>query len=64
MKSAPRMKRIYDQMPEPKFVVSMGSCTISGDPFQWGYNVIKGAEQVIPVDINVPGCPPRPEALI
>jgi len=63
-KFAPRMKRIYDQMPEPKFVVSMGSCTISGGPFQQGYNVVKGAEQVIPCDIHVPGCPPRPEALI
>ncbi|WP_266080460.1 NADH-quinone oxidoreductase subunit B [Haladaptatus caseinilyticus] len=63
-KFAPRMKRVYDQMPEPKFVVSMGSCTCSGGPFQEGYNVIKGAEEVIPVDIHVPGCPPRPEALI
>ncbi len=63
-KFAPRMKRVYDQMPEPKFVVSMGSCTCSGGPFQQGYNVIKGAEEVIPVDIHVPGCPPRPEALI
>jgi NADH-quinone oxidoreductase subunit B len=58
------MKRVYDQMPEPKFVVGMGSCTISGGPFQQGYNVVKGAEEVIPVDIQVPGCPPRPEALI
>jgi NADH-quinone oxidoreductase subunit B len=63
-KFAPRMKRVYDQMPEPKFVVSMGSCTISGGPFQKGYNVVKGAEEVIPCDIHVPGCPPRPEALI
>ncbi len=63
-KFAPRMKRVYDQMPEPKFVVNMGSCSISGGPFQEGYNVIKGAEEVIPVDIQVPGCPPRPEALI
>ncbi len=63
-KFAPRMKRVYDQMPEPKFVVSMGSCTCSGGPFQGGYNVIKGAEEVIPCDIHVPGCPPRPEALI
>ncbi|MFW6436235.1 MAG: NADH-quinone oxidoreductase subunit B [Halococcoides sp.] len=63
-KFAPRMKRVYDQVPEPKFVVGMGSCTISGGPFQEGYNVVKGAEEVIPVDIHVPGCPPRPEALI
>ena len=63
-KFAPRMKRVYDQMPEPKFVVGMGSCTISGGPFQHGYNVVKGAEEVIPVDIHVPGCPPRPEALV
>ncbi|MFC7194708.1 NADH-quinone oxidoreductase subunit B [Halosimplex aquaticum] len=53
-KFAPRMKRVYDQMPEPKFVVSMGSCTISGGPFQEGYNVVKGAEEVIPCDIHVP----------
>ncbi|APX95666.1 NADH-quinone oxidoreductase subunit B [Natronorubrum daqingense] len=63
-KFGPRMKRVYDQMPEPKFVVGMGSCTISGGPFQEGYNVVKGAEEIIPVDIHVPGCPPRPEALI
>ena len=63
-KFAPRMKRVYDQMPEPKFVVSMGSCTVSGGPFQQGYNVVKGAEEVIPVDIHIPGCPPRPEALV
>ncbi|MUV88698.1 NADH-quinone oxidoreductase subunit B [Halapricum sp. CBA1109] len=63
-KFAPRMKRVYDQMAEPKFVIGMGSCTISGGPFQEGYNVVKGAEEVIPVDIHVPGCPPRPEALV
>jgi NADH-quinone oxidoreductase subunit B len=63
-KFGPRLKRVYDQMPEPKFVVSMGSCTISGGPFQEGYNVIKGAEEIVPVDIHVPGCPPRPEALV
>ncbi|WP_248515163.1 NADH-quinone oxidoreductase subunit B [Salinarchaeum laminariae] len=63
-KFTPRMKRVYDQMPEPKFVIGMGSCTISGGPFQEGYNVVKGAEEAIPVDIHVPGCPPRPEALL
>ncbi|QLK25791.1 NADH-quinone oxidoreductase subunit B [Natrinema zhouii] len=63
-KFGPRMKRVYDQMPEPKFVVGMGSCTISGGPFQEGYNVVKGAEEIIPIDIHVPGCPPRPEALV
>ncbi len=55
-KFGPRMKRVYDQMPEPKFVVGMGSCTISGGPFQEGYNVVKGAEEIIPIDIHVPGC--------
>jgi NADH-quinone oxidoreductase subunit B len=63
-KLAPRVKRLYDQIPEPKFVVSMGSCTISGGPFQEGYNVVKGLETFAPVDIHVPGCPPRPEALL
>lgn len=63
-KFAPRLRRLYDQMPEPKFVVAMGSCTISGGPFQEGYNVVKGVEEIVPVDIHVPGCPPRPEALI
>ncbi|MFB6283712.1 MAG: NADH-quinone oxidoreductase subunit B [Halobacteria archaeon] len=63
-KLAPRVKRLYEQIPEPKFVVSMGSCTISGGPFQEGYNVVKGLETFAPVDIHVPGCPPRPEALL
>lgn len=63
-KFAPRMRRVYDQMPEPKFVVGMGSCTISGGPFHKGYNVVKGVEEILPVDIHVPGCPPRPEALV
>ena len=63
-KFGPRMKRVYDQMPEPKFVVNMGSCSISGGPFQEGYSVVEGAEEIIPVDIHVPGCPPRPEALV
>ncbi len=64
VKLAPRVKRLYEQIPEPKFVVSMGSCTISGGPFQEGYNVVKGMETFAPVDIHVPGCPPRPEALL
>ena len=63
-KFAPRMRRVYDQMPEPKFVVGMGSCTISGGPFHKGYNVVKGVEEILPVDIHVPGCPPRPEAVV
>ena len=63
-KFAPRLKRVYDQMPEPKFVVNFGNCSASGGPFQEGYNVVKGAEEIIPVDIHVPGCPPRPEALL
>jgi NADH-quinone oxidoreductase subunit B len=51
-------------MPEPKYVIAMGACAISGGPFRDGYNVLKGIDRYIPVDVHIPGCPPRPEALI
>ena len=63
-KMAPQVIRLFNQMPEPKYVIAMGACAISGGPFKQGYNVLKGIDRYIPVDVHIPGCPPRPEALL
>jgi NADH-quinone oxidoreductase subunit B len=65
-KMAPAVQTLYDQMPEPKWVIAMGNCAISGGPFAYEgqYGIIEGADKLFPVDIFIPGCPPRPEALI
>jgi NADH-quinone oxidoreductase subunit B len=63
-KMAPQVVRLFNQMAEPKYVIAMGACAISGGPFKDGYNVLKGIDRYVPVDVHIPGCPPRPEALI
>jgi len=64
-KMASRVRRLYNLMPDPKYVIAMGACTVGGGPyFKYGYHVVKGVDLVVPVDVYVPGCPPRPESLL
>ena len=63
-KMAPALKRLYDEMAEPKYVIAVGGCAISGGPFKSSYHVVRGIEEIVPVDVFIPGCPPRPEAIM
>jgi NADH-quinone oxidoreductase subunit B len=63
-KMVPQIVRLYNQMPEPKYVVAMGSCASGGGPFKEGYNVVPGIDRYLPVDVSIPGCPPTPQALL